>query len=154
MAAPAKNLDTAQQAVKAFLKCSAEGQITRMELYYFDWKSLTRVAFTEKFLRDNHWDFKVFATTPVPSDLENSLRQFNFETIEPRSLDVRLGYVFVSEEKEILRLFFASNAAVVVVNGVPFKASPELITSLLPLLPYQAYKDVHEVIVRNWASSS
>jgi hypothetical protein len=143
------NENTTQRVVESFLKQLAESKITRVEVYYMSLNTLTRISITEDFLRDNHYDYKVVANNPNLSEVEKSLREFKFERIDRRVSDFRWGYVFYAENKEILRLFFP-NAPVVAVNGVGYKATPELIRSLMQFLPVEAYKEVNDAIVRHW----
>lgn len=147
------DVNTAQKAVESFLKQSAKGEINRVEVYYMGWNILTGIAITEDFLRDNHYDYKVIAVRPNLSDVEKSLRKFKFKTVGLWSFDIRLGYVFYTSDQEVLRLFFANSAPVVTVNGVPFKVTPELIMSLLPFLPFEAYQEISEGMLVHWAFS-
>jgi hypothetical protein len=146
------NENTTQRAVDSFLTQSAKGEITRIELYYLSWNALTRYSITEKLLRDDHYDCKVIVKYPKLSELEKSMREIKFENIDGPINDYRWGCVFYAKNEEVLRLF-SPNGPMVAINGVGYKATPELIRSLMQFLPVEAYKEMNEFIVKNWAPS-
>lgn len=146
------NDNAAQRAVESFLRQLAEDKITRIEVYYMNLNALTRFSISEDFLRDNHYDYKVIAIDPNLSEIGNSVKEFKFERIDWQSFDFRWGCVFYTEDKEALRLFFP-NAPVVSVNGVGYKATQELIISLMQFLPVEAYKEMNEAIKKHWVFS-
>ncbi len=137
----AKAKESSSRAVlESFLEQITKGEVTRIEVYYLDLDTLTRVAITEIALRDNQWEYKVIIKEPPLDDVEKLLRKLKLQPIEKKSLDFRLGYCFYSEDKELLSLFFANNLPVVTINSTSFRTSPELLSSLLPFLPHKAYK--------------
>lgn len=143
------NENITQRSVESFLKQLAERKITRVEVYYMNLNTLTRFSITEDFLRDSHYDYKVIAMNPRLSEVEKTLREFKFERIDWPSFDFRWGCVFYVENEEIFRLFFP-NAPVVAVDGIGYKATPELIKSLMQFLPVEAYKEMDDAIARYW----
>jgi hypothetical protein len=145
----AKAKESSSRAIpESFLEQIVKGEVTRIEVYYLGWHILTRAAITESALRDNQWDYKVIIKKPPLDDVEKLLRKLKLQHAEKMSLDFRLGYVFYSEEKELLSLFFANNMPVVTINGTSFKGSEELLSSLLPLLPHKAYKEEYETLIQ------
>jgi hypothetical protein len=146
---------SARAVLDSFLE-KAAGQVTSVEVYYLDWDTLTRVAVTESALRDRSWDCKVIIRRPIGDHLhhmEEPLRKLRLEPVK-EGLDLRLGYVFRSKNKELLSLCFANNLPAVTINGASFRASAQLLSSVLPLLPHEAYKETYEAIIRSWVSSS
>lgn len=145
------NENIAQKAVESFLKQLAEHRITRIEVYYRTFYLLTEgPAATENVLRDYCYGYKVIAMDPNLAEVAKSLREFKFEKSDWGTPDFRWGCVFYAdnENKEALRLFFPP-APVVAVNGIEYKATPELIRSLMQFLPVEAYKEMNEFI-ENW----
>ena len=63
--------------------------------------------------------------------------------------DFRWGCVFYINNKEILNLFFP-NAPFIAINGNAYKATPELIRSLMQFLPNEAYKEMDAFIKKYW----
>jgi hypothetical protein len=139
------NGNIAHRAVESFLKQLAKKRITRTEIYYMNFYLLTEIAITEDLLRDNFYDYKVIAKNPNLAEVAKALREFKFEKSDLGVSDFRWGCVFYAENEEVLRLFFPA-APVVVVNGVEYKATPELIRSLMQFLPVKAYKEMNEFI--------
>jgi hypothetical protein len=146
------NEDYTQKTVGTFLGKLSENKITRVEFYYMSLNKLTRFTIKENFLRDNHYDYKVIAANPNLAELGKSLKEFQYEKINGQSIDFRWGCVFYTEKEEVLSLFFP-NAPVVAVNGVGYKATPELMKSLMQFLPVKAYKEMNAFIEKHWEPS-
>jgi hypothetical protein len=145
------NEDTSRKEVEYFLKKANEKHITHFEVYYMHLGIATFGAVTESSLRDNYYKYKVIVRDPNLVEVAESLREFKYEDIYPDLSDFRLGYVFYDNDKEVLRLFFPSYP-MVAVNGVGYKASPELIRALMQFLPVESYKQMNEYIEKAWGS--
>jgi hypothetical protein len=139
------NEDTSRKVIEPFLKKSAENKITRLEVYYMELDISTRIDVTESSLRDNYYEYKVIARDPNLVEVAKALREFKYEDIYPDISNFRLGYVFYDNNEEVLRLFFP-HFTMVAVNGVGYKATPELVRALTQFLPVKAYKEMNEFI--------
>ena len=142
------NEDTSRKVIESFLKKSAENKITRLEVYYMELGSSTRIAVTESSLR-SRYEYKVTAVDPNLVEVAEALREFKYEDIYPDISNFRWGCVFYDNDEEVLRLFFPS-FPMVAVNGVGYKASPELVRALMQFLPVKAYKEMNEFIEKYW----
>jgi hypothetical protein len=104
----------------------------------------TCTAITESSLR-NCYEYKVIVRDPNIVEVADALRKFKYEDIYPGISDFRLGYVFYDNGQEVLRLFFPGYP-MVSVNGVGYKASPQLIEALMQFLPVKAYNQMNEFL--------
>ena len=145
------NEDTSRKEVEYFLKKVNEKHITQLVVYYMHLDSATFGAVTESSLRDNYYEYKVIARYPNLVEVAKALREFKCEDIHPNISDFRWGGVFYSGNEEVLRLFFPSYP-MVAVNGVGYKATPELVRALMQFLPVESYKQMNEYIEKAWGS--
>ena len=148
---------SAQQVVQDFLDKLSKWKITKIEVYYVHWSTVTSIAVSEHALLNNHCDYKVRVRDCPPPRLSNrsskidkALREFRFERAEAKYLDYRIGFLFYAGDEEVMRLFFAKNVPAVKINGEQFSTSVQLMESLTPLLPHDAYQGMRWGMVESW----
>lgn len=126
-----------------------EKDITKLEVYYFSWRALTRTAVTEDNLVNDFWDIKVIIKDPNISSINNILREMKFEKPGFCLSDFRLGFIFYSNNEEVLRVFFAQSPSVVAINKQYYKASIKFLQPFLVFLPCQEREDVLSYLKKN-----
>jgi len=140
-------------AVAAFLDASVAGKVTRMEVYYLGWDKLTTIKVTEASLVSSHYDYRLILNDPDLSRLSEAWKQFEFQRIDWKAADFRLGCIFYKGDTPVLRVFFAHNVPLVAINGVPFKVTADIIEVMLPFLPIQAHDEIVDAMIRRWVQS-
>lgn len=148
-----------EKAVEDFLDLLAEHKVSSVKLYYSSWAAKAwRPTMFEDDLINRYRDFEVVAyRAPIygqfPQDLKKVLEEFGFVKTQPPARDFRLGCIFYTKDKEVLRIFFSKEDPAVSINGVLYETNPELIRLLLPLLPSQACEEIHRSMISYWVQS-
>jgi hypothetical protein len=135
------------QILNNFFRLYEEGSITRLELYYIHWDSLTRFTITEDYIRNTHCDFKVIAMQPHLESMIETMQGMRLQGLPEDSgkpPDIRLGCVIYAGEKEVLSLFWGRNWPFFIMNGSLYETDRELLKAVIPFLPHRAYEKVAE----------
>ena len=143
------NYSKGSMSIDNFLELAEKGEIEKIETYYYNWHSLVRAAITEKYLMETFCNYRVTSNDPDVSALIEALKKFKFEKANNKSFDLRIGFVFYGDKHDVLRIFIAKNSNSIVVNGNPYKMSPDILKSLVQYLPVQAYFDIYEDMKKN-----
>jgi hypothetical protein len=151
----------AHQAVDDFLDLSVKYQVSRIEIYYSSWTAKHwRPTFFEDELINKQRDLKVIEYAPQIAfqvhflrNLERILREFKFTRIQPDTRDFRLGCLFYSGDKEVLRIFFSTDDPAMFINGISYKIDLELIRLFFSLLPPQARDEIDRAMLQYWVRS-
>jgi hypothetical protein len=138
------NENTSRRQVEYFLKKANEKHITQLEVYYMELGIESPIALLENAIRSGY-EYKVIVRDPNLAEVTRALREFKYEDIHFDISDFRWGCVFYDNNEEVLRLFF-QGFSTVVVNGVGYTATPELVRALMQFLPVKAYKEMNEFI--------
>lgn len=147
--------DETKNAIEMFLQEVNAGHITKVDCYYVEWGD-PMASISEKELIESKHDFSVtakFESVYSLLKIQEAFEKPQLEKINTKhSYDCRMSYGFYNKEKEILRLTFAANMPVVLINGEAFKPSDKLLRILLPILPHQAYETFHSHMRELWSN--
>ena len=127
---------TPQELVSTLVKKLSMKQLSRIELYYFDWGAITRCNITQDDLLHSY-KYKVVSANPRwnTDRLQYSFSQFKFRKVEKVALDFRLACIFDMGKDGTLSLFFAANAPVVSIGRTFFKADVDLLYAVAAFIP-------------------
>ncbi|MHC4951468.1 MAG: hypothetical protein ACYTEU_10865 [Planctomycetota bacterium] len=143
--------DDPEMIIQDFLKNIQKKGGIRAEVYYFNWTALTRFAITEERIIDAS-NYKIVCHSVDKRELEKLFKNIQLtklSDVEPSAF-CRLSIIFYLQEKQVLRLTFNSNDAVVLVNGKPYLVPFKIIDEMLSYLPYREYKRVIKRIEEDW----
>ena len=150
--------------VKEFIKLADSHRIQRIEVYYIPWAILfySHKPFSEKVLRNKAFYDKSITNNPNPEDLSTIILELEDITPGPdpahldpayiRFPDYRLGFVAQDDSGREFTLSFVYNAPVMSVNGTRYRASPELLASVIDFLPHESYRRINQELVLFWFS--
>jgi len=154
----ANNVETAPND---FLDLLVKNKVSRIEIYYTSWTvKHWQLTFFEDDLINKQRDLKVVAYTGrivfqghFLRNLERILREFKFTRIQPGTRDFRLGCLFYSGDKEVLRIFFSTRDPAMSINGISYKIDLELIRIFFSFLPPQARDEIDRAMLQYWVRS-
>lgn len=153
IAATKPEISPAKQAIDSFLKVSREFVISKVNVCYLNWKLNGKINIIEDALIMKYHTYTANIEDPNLAGFKRVLQKLNPQEIDACSLDFRLGFIFYLEDKEVLRLFFASNVPVVNINGITCKATPEMISSLMLFLPSYVHEEMLDAMLKYWVNS-
>ena len=151
-----------QQAVDDFLDILVNYKVSRIEIYYSSWTAKHWAPIClENDLINKRRDLKIVAYVGgielfeehFLRNLERILREFKFTRIQPGMRDFRLGYLFYSGDKEVLRIFFSTDDPAMSINGISYKIDLELIRLFFSFLPPQARDEIDRALLQYWLRS-
>ena len=94
--------DRTQRSIDEFLKCIAENEITKVEVYYLAWGDPTNFT-SENDLLNGKFDYKVTAKSMTVSSHLQKLSAFlgnmDLEGIKKNNFDCRNVFCFLSRQK-------------------------------------------------------
>ncbi|MHC4084185.1 MAG: hypothetical protein ACYSWZ_05385 [Planctomycetota bacterium] len=142
--------------VKEFIKLAELHRIQRIEVYYSLWSSMTHPPYySEVGFRNKGFYSKSIINNPNPEELSTiklELEEFPPDTdpVYIRFPDYRLGFVAQDNSGRELTISFVRDVPVMSVNGTPYRASPELVASVIDFLPHTSYELINKELVYSW----
>ena len=155
-----KTLDKTQKAklsVDTFIDALKEGKVSKAEVYYYDWSAKPVHAIAESDL-PKYCIYRITVRVNAPSEnvllqrVNMSLKKNKLLETQPKSVDFRLGCVFFSKDKELLRLFISKEEPSVAISGELFSADPDLVAAIMQFLPLDAYEEMSWGLLSDWAN--
>ncbi len=150
--------DTApDESIRAFVKLASEMKITKAEMYYCPWGAMSNIPISEEsqltkpsiMYQTTINGLSVFG---LVHDVASTLSTFKYKRIQPSKVDFRIGCIFYAKNRQVIRVFISKEEPAVFINGTPFQVTPALVDALLPMLPVQAYREMHRDMISDWAS--
>jgi hypothetical protein len=86
------------------------------------------------------------------SKLEKDFEKRPYTKTNPRTdvYDCRLSFVFYDKDTEILRITFVQYQPIMLINGQPYKRDSNVLQTLLPILPHDAYESFSKITVQQY----
>ncbi|MBN2497332.1 MAG: hypothetical protein JXR96_22265 [Deltaproteobacteria bacterium] len=135
-----------RRALSDFFRSYEKGAITRLELYYIHWDSLTRFTISQDYIRKTHHDFKVIVMQPRLESMIEALKNARWKKGSGKPPDIRLGCAAFAGDKEVLSLYWGRNWPLFVMNGALYESDLALLMTVIPFLPHRIYLEVAEAI--------
>lgn len=131
-----------QLTLDAFIESSKGFGVIRTEVYYMPFSAKTMVIpFEEDILSEGLLIVACENITVLhPQYIANALKGFSGEEQKDSSRNFRYSCVMYAGHKAIRFSIALSSLETIVINGVPYKASPEIVDAFLKLLPTVDYE--------------
>lgn len=145
---------TPQELMNVLVNKLSKRQLSRIELYYFDWGAEVYSGLTQDDLL-RQYQYKVVIANPLWNidDLQYALNQFKFRKVEEAAFTFRLACIFDMGKDGTLSIFFAGNAPVVSIGQTFFKAESDLLNSVAAFIPHQEYERMCRSVLSQWANT-
>ena len=146
---------TPQELMSVLVNKLSKRQLSRIELYYFDWGADVYSGLTQEDLL-RQYQYKVVIANPLwnTDDLQYALSQFKFRKVEEAAFTFRIACIFDMGKEGTIGLFFAGNAPVVSIGQTFFKAESDLLSTVAEFIPHQEYERMCKSVLSQWTDSS
>lgn len=153
---PTKGI-SAERALGNLANQLSRGEISRIEVSYYNWTAETPGSLTEEDLLRNPTCRVIISNQWYLNDLIDALKAFQPERYKGMGrvpADVHLGCLFYSKDgKEVIRLLFKCHSPVVWISDVPYRATADLLQAMAQFVPRKAYDEIQQTIFSLWMAN-
>ena len=151
------NSTASNEHVDTFVKLANEMKITKAEMYYCPWGAMPYAPISEESQLTESYStcqttMNGLEVIALADDIANTLSTVKYKKIQPSKVDLRIGCHFYTKDRRVLRVFISKDVPAVFINGIPYRVTPAIVDTLLPMLPVYAYRSMYKSMINDWAS--